>query len=79
MITQTTTLTCKFKDTLGTSKLITVDNPIENITTEQINEFMKAAIESNVLIVSEKQPEVSLLTIEGASITNKTVENLELN
>lgn len=79
MITQTTTLTCKFKDTLGTSKLVTLDNPNENITTDPINEFTKAAIESNVLIVSEKQPEVSFLTVEGASITHKTVENLELN
>lgn len=79
MITQTTTLTCKFKDTLGTAKTINIENPNESITTEQINEFMNAAIESNILIINEKQPEVTLASIEGASITNKTVETLILN
>lgn len=60
MINQTTTLTCKFKDTLGTTKSITIDHPSEDITTDQINQFMQATIESNVLILNEKNPETSL-------------------
>lgn len=60
MINQTTTLTCKFKDTLGTTKSITIDHPSEDITTDQMNQFMQATIESNVLILNEKNPETSL-------------------
>lgn len=60
MINQTTTLTCKFKDTLGTTKSSTIDHPSEDITTDQINQFMQATIESNVLILNEKNPETSL-------------------
>ena len=62
MINQTTTLTCKFKDTLGTKKSITIDHLSEDITTDQMNQFMQATIESNVLILNKKNPETSLAT-----------------
>lgn len=39
---------------------------------------MRAAIETNVLLVDDNQPEVTLATIEGAEIVNKTVEKLDL-
>lgn len=78
MITNSITLTCKFKDSLGKARSINIDTPNENITTDEINAFMQAAIDTNILLVDEKQPEVTLMTIEGAEITNKTVEKLDL-
>ena len=78
MITNTLTLTCKFKDSLGKSKSINIDAPKDDITTEEINAFMQAAIDTNILLVDEDQPEVTLATIESAEIINKTVEKLDL-
>lgn len=39
---------------------------------------MQAAIDTNILLVDESQPEITLATIEGAEITNKTVKKLDL-
>ena len=78
MITNTLTLTCKLKDSLGKSKSINIDAPKDDITTEEINAFMQAAIDTNILLVDEDQPEVTLATIESAEIINKTVETLDL-
>lgn len=78
MITKSLILTCKFKDSLGKARSINIDTPNENITTDQINAFMRAAIETNVLLVDDNQHEVTLATIEGAEIVNKTVEKLDL-
>lgn len=78
MITNTITLTCKFKDSLGKTRSINIDSPNENITTEKINAFMQAAIDSNILILDENQPEITLSSINSAEIMNKTVEKLDL-
>lgn len=78
MLKQTITLTCKFKDSLGKSRSINIDSPNDSITTEQINHFMQTAIDTDILLVDENQPEVSLISIESAAITNKTVEELDL-
>lgn len=78
MITNSLVLTCKFKDSLGKSKSITIDTPKDDISVDEINAFMQAAIETNVLLVDANEPEVSLASIEGAEITNKTVEKLDL-
>lgn len=78
MITNTITLTCKFKDSLGKTRSINIDSPNENITTEEINAFMQAAIDSNILILDENQPEITLSSINSAEIMNKTVEKLDL-
>lgn len=78
MITNSLTLTCKFKDSSGKARSINIDTPKDDISTEEINAFMQAAIDTNILLVDEKQPEVTLASIEGAEITNKTVEKLDL-
>lgn len=78
MIINSLTLTCKFKDSEGKARSINIDTPKEEISTEEINAFMQAAIDTNILLVDQSQPEVTLATIEGAEITNKTVEKLDL-
>lgn len=78
MITNTITLTCKFKDSLGKTRSINIDSPNENITTEEINAFMQTTIDSDILILDENQPEITLSSINGAEIMNKTVEKIDL-
>lgn len=75
---ETKTLSCKFKDTLGTSRLINIDNPKESISTDEINEFMQLVIDSDILVVNDGEPDRKYASISGATITSKTVEELTL-
>ena len=75
---QTLTLTCKFKDTKNESRSILINNPKEDVDTEKITEFMNYVIDSDVLILDEKDPELKYASVAGASLTMKTVEELEL-
>lgn len=75
---QTVTLTCKFKDTKNESRSILINNPKEDVDTEKITEFMNYVIDSEVLFLDEKDPELKYASVAGASLTMKTVEELEL-
>ena len=78
MLEQTVTLTCKFKDTKNESRSILINNPKEDVDTEKMTEFMNYVIDSEVLILDEKDPELKYASVAGASLTMKTVEELEL-
>lgn len=78
MLEQTVTLTCKFKDTKDQSRSIIINNPKEDLDTENIADFMNYVIDSEVLILSEKDPDLKYASVVGASLTMKTVEELEL-
>ena len=75
---QTLTLTCKFKDTKNESRSILINNPNEDVDTTKITEFMNYVIDSEVLILDDKDPELKYASVSGASLTMKTVEELEL-
>ncbi len=75
---QSYTLTCKFKDTQNKSRTIIVDNPVADLTTEKISDFMNYVINSEVLILDDNNPDLKYASISGASLTTKTVEDLTL-
>ena len=50
----------------------------DDITTDEMNAFMQATIDTNIFLVDEDQPEVTFATIDSAEIINKTVETLDL-
>jgi len=79
MITEATTLTCKFKDNLGTNRTLTIDNPKEALTPDEISEFMHFLIDSDLLMASPKVPDSQFSFINGAAIIRRTTETIELN
>ena len=79
MIRTTTTLTCKFKDNLGNNRSLTLDQPKDDITAEEIQSFMEYAIEADVYYPNVADVESSLAFINGATITRRTVETIELS
>ena len=79
MIRTTTTLTCQFKDNLGNNRSLTLDQPKDDITVEEIQSFMEYAIEADVYHPNVADVESSLAFINGATITRRTVETIELS
>ena len=75
---ETHTLTCKFKDTEGKSRLIEITNPTKDLSDEKIKDFMNYAIDSEVLVLSDLNPDLKYASIAGAYLTTKTVEDIEL-
>ena len=75
---ETYTLTCKFKDTEGKSRLIEITNPTKDLSDEKIKDFMNYVIDSEVLVLSDLNPDLKYASIAGAYLTTKTVEDIEL-
>lgn len=73
---QTSTLSCKFKDSQGTTRLINIDSPSDNLSSEKIIDFMQYVIDSEILVVNDNEPELKLIGINGASVTKKSVEEI---
>lgn len=79
MIRTTTTLSCQFKDNMGNNRSLTLDQPREDITLEEIQEFMEYVIEADVYHPRVEDAEAYLAFINGATLTRKTVETLDLS
>lgn len=79
MITETKTLSCKFKDTLGANRTLSIDAPKANLTPEEIAEFMHFVIDSNLLVTGSENNESQLALINGASLVHRVTETIELN
>ncbi|MGL4373664.1 MAG: DUF2922 family protein, partial [Turicibacter sp.] len=47
----TTTLSCKFKDSVGKNRSINIDKPDEPLNPAAIKSFMEAAISSDILVL----------------------------
>jgi len=77
MIKTTTTLTCHFKDNLGNQRSLTVDQPRENLTKEEIQAFMTYAIEADIYHPNSEDVQIALASVSGATLTRRTVETIE--
>ena len=77
MIKETTTLTCRFRDSLGKSRSMTINSPKEDLTVEEISEFMEVAIESNVVTPNQLDRDVQLETVHNAAIVRRVTETIE--
>lgn len=75
----TTTLSCKFKDSLGRAKKINIEEPGDALKPAAIIAFMDAAINSGVLMPDQLDPEITYTESVGATYTYKTVEAVELS
>jgi len=79
MKTETRTLSCKFKDSLGANRTLSIDAPKTNLTANEIAEFMHFVIDLNVLIANSDNSESQLALINGASLVHRVTESIELN
>ena len=75
---ETYTLTCKFKDTENKTRSIEINNPTENLSDDKIKDFMNYVIDSEVLVLSDLNPDLKYAIIAGAALTTKRVEEIEL-
>ncbi|MDO4926527.1 MAG: DUF2922 family protein [Turicibacter sp.] len=75
---ETYTLTCKFKDTENKTRSIMINNPTEDLSDDKIKEFMNCVIDDEILILDDLDPDLKYASILGASLTTKTVEEIDL-
>jgi len=78
MIRTTTTLRCQFKDSLGSNRTLSIDQPRTDLTKEEIQAFMEYAIEADIYHPNTEEIRSSLAFISGATITKRIVETIEL-
>lgn len=76
---ETTTLSCKFRDSQGQSHSINIDNPAGGLSSEKITDSMLYILDSGVLVTNETQPDLKFISIPVASVTRKSVENISLD
>lgn len=74
----TTTLSCKFKDSVGKNRSINIDKPNEPLNPAAIKSFMEAAISSDILVLDPNNDELKLASSIGAILTRSTVEEIVL-
>ena len=72
------TLTCKFKDSEGRLRSISIDDPLEDLEPQVLNDFMNSAITSNILELDDSDDSVSLTSIVGAELTVRTTSDIDL-
>ena len=75
---ETYTLTCKFKDTENKTRSIMINNPTEDLSDDKIKDFMNCVINDEILILDDLDPDLKYASILGASLTTKTVEEIDL-
>lgn len=75
---ETYTLTCKFKDTENKTRSIMINNPTEDLSDDKIKDFMNCVIDDEILILDDLDPDLKYASILGASLTTKTVEEIDL-
>lgn len=55
-----------------------INNQTEDLSDDKIKDFMNCVIDDEILILDDLDPDLKYASILGASLTTKTVEEIDL-